>query len=140
MTPERSEAGEIRGRVQRPPHLKEVGVAHFHIKKPWKSDSPRKKGSKTAQASKSILLSDVNKDEFSGTVHLESGDVQMYHGLAHLPNDARGSDIVDEYLETQALDPRNVAVNRSRPTRWRDPIHRNFFGGWPEMPWKSEDA
>lgn len=117
-------------------------MPYFHLPKaPWKSDSPRKRGSKTAQASKSIVLSDVNKDKFTGTVHLEAGDVQMYRGLAHLPNDARGNDIVDEYLATKAIDPvSGVSVTKDRPTRWRDPVHKYFFGAMPEMPWKRQDA
>ena len=116
-------------------------MPHFHLPKaPWKSDSPRKIGSKTAQAPKSIVLSDVNADKVTGTVHLNSGDVEMYHGFAHLPNDARGNDIVDEYLATKALDPQGVMVTKDRPTRWRDPVHRYFFGSMPEMPWKRENA
>ena len=118
----------------------EVCVAYFHMpKKPWKSDSPTKRGSATARAEKSIIISDVNDKERKRLVETSAGTVEFRQGMAHLPNDARGRDIVAEY-KTMALDPKGVAVARDRPTRWRDPIHRRFWGSWPEMPWKDDDA
>lgn len=108
----------------------------FHLKAPWKSDSPRQRGSKTARASKSIVMSDVNQGGFTGTVETAAGSVQMYHGMAHLPADSRGREIVAEYKENHAIDPKNVGVADNRPTRWRDPVHNYFFGSVPEMPWK----
>ena len=116
-------------------------MPYFHVPKaPWKSDSIKVRGNKTVRQPKSILLSDVNDKSPKRVVETGAGQVVLNHGMAQLPADARGRDIVDEYKSKVALDPNNVAVAYDRPTRWRDPIHRNFWGGWPEMPWKRNDA
>lgn len=116
-------------------------MAHFRVPgAPWKSDSVKRWGNKTARAKKSILISDVNDKAVHREVDTSAGRVVFEHGMAQLPADARGRDIVDEYKSRIALDPSGVAVAKDRPTRWRDPIHRNFWGGWPDMPWKREDA
>jgi hypothetical protein len=111
-------------------------MAHFISKVPWHSDSPKQKGSKTARAKTSIIVSDVNDKERKRIVHTSAGDVVFEQGMAHLPNDARGNDIVAEY-KSMALDPNQVAVAKNRPTRWRDSVH-NYFFQVPALPWKEE--
>lgn len=118
-------------------------MPYIHMPKaPWKSDNIRAKGNPTARAPKSIILSDVNDKEPRRLVETSAGVVDFYHGMAQLPNDARGREIVAEYKEAKALvnDDRSIAVAEGRPTRWNDPVHNYFFGSWPEMPWKREDA
>jgi len=116
-------------------------VPNFHIPKtPWKSDSIKAKGNKTVQQPKSIIMSDVNDKSPHREVATSAGTVVFEQGMAQLPNDARGLDIVDEYRERFAADPvRGLAVTTGRPTRWRDPVHNYFFGSMPEMPWKQRD-
>lgn len=116
-------------------------MPNFHIPKtPWKSDSVKARGNKTVQAPKSIILSDVNDKSPHRVVDTSAGQVVFEQGMAQLPDDARGRDIVDEYRDRIALDPRNgLAVATGRPTRWRDPVHNYFFGSMPEMPWKRDN-
>lgn len=116
-------------------------MPHFHVPKaPWKSDSIKDKGNKTVQAPKSIIMSDVNDKSPHRVVETGAGQVVFEHGMAQLPDDARGRDIVDEYREAHAMDAkRGLAIAAGRPTRWRDPVHNYFFGSIPQMPWKQAD-
>jgi len=108
-------------------------------KKPWVSDTVTARGNKTIQQKKQILIVDGNDKELKRSVKTDAGVVRFEHGTAVLPNDARGRDIADEYYEAKALDRGGVAVVKDREGLWRDPVHRNFWGSMPEMPWKRND-
>ena len=110
-----------------------------HLKKPWVSDTVTARGNKTVQQKKQILIVDGNDKERKRSVETTAGTVKFVEGTAVLPNDARGRDIADEYYQARCLDQGAVAVVKDREGFWRDPVHRNFWGSMPEMPWKRDD-
>src|SRR4030042_800207 len=104
-------------------------------KKPWVSDTVTARGNKTIQQKKQILIVDGNDKELKRSVKTDAGVVRFERGTAVLPNDARGRDIADEYY-SKVPNRGGVAVVKDREGLWRDPVHRNFWGSMPEMPWK----
>lgn len=107
-------------------------------KKPWVSDDIITRGNKTVQQKKQILVTDLNDKKRKRDVKTSAGVIKFVSGTAILPNDARGRDLVDEYRATSALDPDGVIAVKDREGFYRDPVHRNFWGSMPEMPWKRE--
>jgi len=92
------------------------------------------------KAKRQTLVMDALDKKRRRVVETEAGEVLFENGLAVLADDTSGRDVADE-LRARSFDPNAVTCLQHResalPHRGYE-SSQSFFGGWPEMPWKTK--
>jgi hypothetical protein len=110
----------------------------IHLKKPFRSGSHKSHLNPLIKQKKQALVFDLDAPD-GKTLETKAGTVRFEQGMAVVPDDGRAEDIFGE-MQQQQKHRDQMALVRHREGMYRDKVHKHFFGSWPEMPWKRNNA
>ena len=116
---------------------------HLTDKKKYVNPSYRQSNHPSFQEKKHTLIIDA-QGASNKSIKTESGTLRFENGVAVLPHDERGRDIVDELNgsndpNVRALHPDQYALVENKRTVNVDETHRYHFGSHLPMPWATYD-
>ena len=116
---------------------------HLTDKKKYVNPSYRQSNHPSFQEKKHTLIIDAQVSS-NKSIKTESGTLRFENGVAVLPHDERGRDIVDELNgsndpNVRALHPDQYALVENKRTVNVDETHRYHFGSHLPMPWATYD-
>lgn len=116
---------------------------HLKDKKKYVNPSYRRPDHPSFQEKKHTLIIDA-QGASNKRIKTESGTLRFENGVAVLPNDERGRDIVDELNgsddpNVRRLHPDQYALVENKRTVNVDETHRYHFGSHLAMPWATYD-